>query len=35
MKNKADLESLLRIIIWVVFFIIALFGVYYLVKKFI
>ena len=31
--KKALLEDFLKIILWIIFFIIALLGIYYLIKK--
>lgn len=33
MNKKADLEELMKIIMWIVFFLIALGGLYFLIKK--
>ncbi|MEK6830945.1 MAG: hypothetical protein AABX77_02855 [Nanoarchaeota archaeon] len=32
-NKKAVLEDLIKIILWIIFFIIALLGVYYLIKR--
>jgi len=33
MNKKSDLEELMKIIMWVIFFLIALGGLYFLIKK--
>lgn len=33
MNKKADLEELMKIVMWIIFFLIALGGLYFLIKK--